>query len=95
MNCVVQPVDSTSRESINVRETFTVLVYVMDRVHKLCVMKEPEQKQSLEFYITHSNIKGKKEVDWYQVENAAQVDDIVEFTKGNNVKGVVYDLVRE
>lgn len=91
----MQPVDSTSRESINVRETFAVLVYVMDRVHKLCVMKEPEQKQCLEFYITHSNIKGKKKVDWYRVENTTQVDEIVEFAKGNDVKGVIHDLVRE
>ena len=89
--CVVQPVDSTSRD---VAQTFTVLFYVSTKVHKLTVVKNSDEKEELGFYITQPDINGIKEVDWYRVQDNVAIEDITTFANSSKVNGVTYNLVR-
>ena len=89
----MQPVDSTSRLQSECRHKFTVLFYVQNIEYKLCVTKESDQKVNLETFISHKPIEGKKEVDWYRVDNTDKVKKIIEYAAGNDVEGVTYNLV--
>ena len=90
VNFVVQPVDSTSRAKV--RKYYVVLFYVQNTEYKLCAMKESDQKTTLGTYITHRPVEGNKEVDWYRVDNEDDIKTIIDYAKGDDVEGVIYDL---
>jgi hypothetical protein len=91
----VQSVDSTSRNNIIDAGKYVVLFYVQDNRYKLSAMKEPDEKDNLETYIVSEPIEGKKEEDWYRVDNADKCDEIIDYVSGNDVKGVTYNLTWE
>ena len=55
-------------------------------------MKESDQKTTLGAYITHRPVEGNKEVDWYRVDNEDDIKTIIDYAKGDDVEGVIYDL---
>ena len=81
----LQPVDSTSRGNVG---KLIVLLYVPDTDYKLCALKKSYPQLALESCIAKPPIDGKKEGDWYRVDDEDGAEKII-----NCVPGVVYNLI--
>ena len=88
----MQPVDSTSRD---VAGTFVVLFYMSEssNLHKLSAVKIFDQKEKLEFFIAEPPINGIKEFDWYRVDDTTDIRQIINYARGSDIRGAIYDMV--
>ena len=71
---------------------YVILFYVQDTDYRLCSMKESDQKTALKSFIMVAPIDGKKEADWYRVDNEDDIKKIIKYAKDDDVRGVIYDL---
>ena len=85
---IVPSVDSMSRVDVG---KYVVPFYVQNTDYKLCAMKESDQQTALETFITRPSY-GEKEVDWYQVDYDDDVEKIMDYAKGIDVQGTIYNL---
>lgn len=95
VNHGMQLVDLTSRNDFLNAGKYSVLYYVADTQaeYKLCITEESKQKANVESFITSPSISGKKEVDWYRVDDTAKAEKIFLYSGGLGVRGITFNLV--